>query len=232
MPGIITKCFLCACFSFVLVPFHWVDFSQRDSSFDMGISSEKKAENQWIWKYRFLFFPFGFLNIRSKVYPRAEKNGGSSFHVKNISFGIISIRAFPKLSALVREYQYLYLYDTWQCKTLDTFIFCVAFKKCTFFQHFALVFFRLFFFSIFCTVSAILRTVLYPWPNDTHFLSNNAFCSTVSGQYQKCEESLSVQLSQLGYRNGLIHSYDRPLWWSPLLIVTFIRIRSTRFYLL
>lgn len=89
-----------------------------------------------------------------------------------------------------------------------------------------------FFFSIFCTVSAILHTVRYPWPNDTHFLSNNAFCSTVSGQYQKCEESLSVQLSQLGYRNGLIHSYDRPLRCSPLLIVTFIRIRSTRFYLL
>lgn len=150
MPGIITKCFLCACFSFVLVPFHWVDFSQRDSSFDMGISSEKKAENQWIWKYRFLFFPFGFLNICSKVYPRAEKKTEAAlfmwkiFHSVLYPFGLFqNCRHLSENTNICictthdNAKHSIRLFSVWHSKNAHFFnILLWSFSVCFFFQSF------------------------------------------------------------------------------------------------
>lgn len=166
--GIITKYFFCACFSFVLVPFHWVDFSQRDSTFDMGISSEKKAENQWMWKYGFLFsiriFKYLLKNLsESEKKTEAALFMWKIFHSVLYPFGLF--QNFRHLSVNTNicictthdnAKHSIRLFSVWHSKNARFFnILLWSFSVCFFFLN-------------------LLHSQCYvPWPDDINF-----FCQT------------------------------------------------------
>lgn len=253
MPNIITKCFyFCACFfllscslsfALFLFCFYWIGHSRLLSlawnaiSFEIG--SQKLGKYWWLSKNGD-FFPLPF-PVHS--FESAKKTSSFFWKCKINEMCFVGryffcVRFFPKLSVLVNEYQYLYLCDTWQCKTLDTLTYSVWHSKNAQFcfllplpPPLLLMCHPLAFFpQLLCVLFSYVRVRRHEYPllNSSTFF---AFRPTVTGQFDRvfvCGCSLSFYFfcaSRLRWPivPSLIHS-GREL--SPLLIVTFIRIRS------